>query len=310
MKRLAAGLLVLASLAACSATPSGVGPAGSVGSVPPASPGRPSATPSAPPGIQHPTGPTQLVLRVDTDGGFVAPGWLLTHVPGFSLYGDGRVVTVGPQIMIYPGPALPSLVETRLTEAGIQAVLRAAQDAGLFGADRNLPLEGIADAPTTTFRLVAGGGTHVTSAYALGMDHPAPDPSAPDAIARRLLADFQAKLENLPALVGAGQLTAESQYLFSGLRVYVDPYQPLQSTDLPAQSPVAWPGPSLATAGAPVSNQPGTRCVVVEGAQLESVLPAIRASNALTPWTSGGATWSLRLRPLLPDESGCGTAGA
>ncbi len=304
MKRLPAALLLVVSLAACSASAGGNGPGRSTGTSAPASAGGATSSPTASPGIEHPAGATDLVLRVDTDGGFVPAGWLLTHVPGFSLYGDGRVVTVGAQIMIYPAPALPSLVETRLTEAGIQAVLRAAQDAGLFGADRSLPLEGIADAPTTTFRLTAGGGTHVTSAYALGMDQPAPDPSAPDAIARQLLVDFQAKIGNLSALVGPDQVPAEAPYAYSALRVYVDPYQPQEATDLPAPSPVAWPGPSLGE-GTPVEGQQGTRCVLVEGAQLDAVLPALRSSNAATPWTSGGATWTLRVRPLLPDESGC-----
>jgi len=32
--------------------------------------------------------------------------------------------------------------------------------------------------------------------------------------------------------------------------------------------------------------------------------------NAATPWTSGGKTWWLTLRPLLPDESGCADLAA
>ena len=36
-----------------------------------------------------------------------------------------------------------------------------------------------------------------------------------------------------------------------------------------------------------------------------AVLATAAKANAATPWTSGGRTWSLHLRPLLPDESGC-----
>ena len=53
--------------------------------------------------------PDDLVLRIDVSGGFLAPGVALTHLPMFSLYGDGRVIREGPQIEIYPQPALPAI---------------------------------------------------------------------------------------------------------------------------------------------------------------------------------------------------------
>ena len=56
-------------------------------------------------GIQHPTGTDQLVLRVETGGGYTAPEFQLRLIPEFSLYGDGTIITPGPQIEIYPPPA-------------------------------------------------------------------------------------------------------------------------------------------------------------------------------------------------------------
>ncbi len=59
-------------------------------------------------------------------------------MPSFTLYGDGRAIVQGPITMEYPGPALPNLRQVRLTEAGVQAVLAAAQSAGLLDGDRDL----------------------------------------------------------------------------------------------------------------------------------------------------------------------------
>jgi hypothetical protein len=54
--------------------------------------------------ISHPTGAEDLVLRVETSGGFVPMEYNVTRLPSWSLYGDGRIVTED-QIEIYPQPA-------------------------------------------------------------------------------------------------------------------------------------------------------------------------------------------------------------
>lgn len=53
--------------------------------------------------------------------------------------------------------------------------------------------------------------------------------------------------------------------------------------------------------GAPVPNRPAN-CLTVDAA---TVRPAIDQANAATPWRSAGTLWSVRFRPLLPDESSC-----
>src|SRR5688572_19376076 len=48
---------------------------------------------TAPPGvIDHPTGPTDIVLRMETGGGFVPFGYFITQAPTFVLYGDNRAI--------------------------------------------------------------------------------------------------------------------------------------------------------------------------------------------------------------------------
>ena len=71
------------------------------------------------------------MLRIEQSGGFVA-GRVQPHpARRLTLYGDGRYVTPGRMIEIYPGPALPALGQQRLTEEAIQLLIQAAIDAGL-----------------------------------------------------------------------------------------------------------------------------------------------------------------------------------
>ncbi len=118
-------------------------------------------------GIEHPTGSDQLVLRVEYQGGFVPYEYMLKRVPSWSLYGDGTVIVEGPVIEIYPGPALPNLLAFTLTEEAVQAILEAAQDAGLMDGDATYGYPCIADAADTVFTVNADGTTSVVSAYAL-----------------------------------------------------------------------------------------------------------------------------------------------
>ena len=304
MKRLIALSVVALVAAACAA--------GGAGSSPNPSPSlSPSPSPSGTPRTDHPTGANELVLRIGYDGGFVAPGYLLTRLPQVSVYGDGRVVTEGPVIEIYPGPALPNLLVSRLSEAGLQAMLAAAADAGLLGRDRHYDYVGIADAPTTTFVVITDGATHTTTAYALGIGEDRPDGMpASDAAARNALAGFQAKMADLRSWLGAEVLSGEQPYAFEQLRVFATPAEPTSPDGQVQPTVVDWPLlEPLATAGTPLEGFGGVgmRCSVVAGDELATLRPVLEAANQLTFVRSGGATYSIALRPLLPDESGCPT---
>jgi hypothetical protein len=247
-------------------------------------------------GIDHPTGAHDLILRIDLGGGFLAPQAQFRQLPVFALYGDGRIIVPGPQIEIYPGPALPNLQVRTVSEAGIQAILSAARKAGLLGPDRHYDNHRIADAPTTTFTVVADGGRHVVTAYALGMEGPGDSYPAE----RSALAAFEGRLSDLQSWLPARSLGPEGPFRTEELRVYVMPYQP---QDLP-QPAKDWPGGSF-VGFLPVVDLTGIRCGTVSGSALPAVLSAAGASNELTPWRAGEQRWTLVFRPLLPDESGC-----
>jgi hypothetical protein len=255
-------------------------------------------------GIEHPTGADQLVLRVETGGGFVPFEHNLRTVPGFSLFGDGRVIVTGPVIEIYPGPALPNLQVTRVAEDGIQAILEEAQRAGLLGEDPSYDYPCVTDLPTTTFTLVAGGRTHTVSAYALGFEDQMTG-SCPDVDveARAKLLAFSTQLGDLGRWLPEGSVGRTEEYVPDEMRIYVTPYR--EDPDL-EQTPAEWPlAGSLADFGEPDPDLTDIRCGVVGGADLQTLLPQARASNELTPWTGDGEPVGLIFRPLLPDERGC-----
>ncbi len=254
--------------------------------------------------IDHPTDPSDLVLRMEECCGFLPMSAALKQVPSFSLYGDGRLITQGPQIEIYPAPALTNLQVVRLDEEGIQAILRAARPAGLLGPDRQHELPTVLDATTTTFTVVSGGTRHVVSAYALGMDGETSLP-AQERQARQALSEFRAKLFDLRRWLPAGSVGQETPLKFEEIRVLVTPGAPREEPEL-EQPVIEWPLPSsLSGFGEPLENRSSMRCGSVEGAELDALLPRALEANDLTPWRSEGLLYSLVFRPLLPDESGC-----
>ncbi len=255
------------------------------------------------PAIDHPTGASDLILRVETGGGFVMPSFTLRSVPGFSLYGDGRLIVEGPMIEIYPGPALPNLQVMRLSEEAVQAILEAAGNADLLVRDTSYDYNCIADAATTTFTVTADGATHTVSAYALGMDQDGGSCQGSNVDARTKLQDFATALGDLQSWLPAGSIGASEEYTPSEMRVYVQPYQADPQLEEPA---VDWPlAAPLGSFGEPDPNLSDARCGVVSGADFDALLPLVRSANELTPWSSDGTDYGLIFRPLLPDEHAC-----
>lgn len=306
---LAGAALLVPVLAACG-QPEGRGGPGSqpaFTATPSAGEASPTAGPST---IPHPTGPDELVLRIDRTGGLLPPFHTVTELPLFVLYGDGRVITQGPQIMIYPPPALPNLLVTRLTEEGVQAILQEAQVAGLLEGDRRYELTTIADAPTTIFTVNAGGRTSVVSVYALSeaeVDDPNVSPAEREA--RRRLREFLDKALSFSSWLPTTAIaTPETPYAIDRLQLVVVPAD--QATDEPADvqpGELDWPLASpLVEFGQPFEFA-GTsaRCGVVERAELAAVLDAMSQANTLTRWRSDDALYAVFPRPLLPGEAGC-----
>ncbi|WP_083427383.1 hypothetical protein [Geodermatophilus obscurus] len=234
--------------------------------------------------------PTGLVLQVALTGGYTTPEELASRLPVVSVYGDGRVLTQGPQIEIWPAPALPNVQVHRVDEATVRDLVDRAVAAGVTGTG-DLGEPPVADAPTTRFTLVTAEGTTVRDVYALS-ETPADTLTAEQAGARDRL---QGLVEELTAVDGEGE-----GYRPQTVAAVVRPYSG-GDPELP-QPDVAWPGPELP--GSPLGA--GLTCVSATGQQAADVLAAAASANALTPWVAAdGSRWSIAFRPVLPHETGC-----
>jgi hypothetical protein len=258
--------------------------------------------------IPHPTGPKDVIVRIERQGGFRMPVAVMSDRPSFTLYGDGCYIIEGPMIAIYPSPALPNLQQGCLTEEGVQHILRMAQDAGLLDegaiAD-NLP---DADMMTTVVTITAGGKTIVTRAYALGSEDMF-DLTPEQVAAREKLIEFISAVPGAGSSLPASMIAREEQaYAFDRLQVFVLPVAVAAdpSEGLEPQV-VAWPlAADLANFGRAFAQMPDATCGVVAGADLSTLLPVLQGTNVETRWTSNGAEYVLVVSPLLPDAAGCG----
>lgn len=286
-------ILGLFALTAAACVTAGANPTGAPTSAP-----TPTTAPT--PRYQLSMKATDLILRVQTAGGLVAPGFFVTAVPQWAMYGDGRVFVPGPVVQVFPGPLLPNLRVMQLTPDEMQKVIAAADAAGLLGPNAHFDIGVIADAGTTTFSTTVDGKVHTISAYALGMDTPASADPAVTA-ARAKLAAFESQIADLSGFLG--RPIADAAYVPTGMRVFVGQAQPSDPSQPTAQT-LAWPL-SVDPASGPPSTKPGMTCLALTGSDLSTFERAAATANTQTVWTFGRAHDFIQVRPLYPNESGC-----
>lgn len=253
-----------------------------------------SPTPTAAP--TQPAATTGLVLRVEYTGGFVSPAVTAGRLPLVSVYADGRVISEGPTIDLYPPPALPNLQQHRIDASAVQDLVDDALAAGV-GDTSDLGSPPVADAASTRFTVVTASHTYVRDAYAL-TETPADAGGLTDdqRAAREKLRDL------LDTLTGTTADGGTASYAPTAVAALVRPWSAPE--DGLTQPDIAWPGPALP--GEPTSGLPDLTCVSATGDQAQSLLTAAASANAETPWVTGdGARWTVTFRPLLPDESSC-----
>lgn len=265
--------------------------------VAPAGAANPTASPATP------KDPDAVVIRVDWEGGFVPPSVLVSRLPILLVTADGRVITQGPQIEIYPGPLLPNVQVRQLAPGELDKLIAFAKAQGLL-KDAAYDFPGIADAATTVLRITVDGTTYTVSAYSLaeaGVDDATGMPV--DDATREGRAALRTFIDHVTGLGDDAFTGPSTAYVADGYRVIASPFVPGPADDW---QPVEWPLAPLATAGDPVvPGDDSTRCHVLSGADLAKVMPLFENANQLTPFTSGDAQFILGVRPLLPGETGC-----
>ena len=302
-------LVLLMLIAACGEADDNPGSGGNAQPTPTQAP---SSTPTPQP-VDHPQGASDVVVKIEHVGGFVMQETIVTRMPHFALYGDGSVITQGPQIAIYPAPALPNLQMGTLTGEGIQKILVAAREAGLLDGDKEYRLDMIADAATTVFTITAAGETHTVSVYALMLaEEELNNDMVPEdeREARQKLAEFEAMmLDYMSWLPAEAVAETEISYPMEQLQIVVVPRDMFMigdgsidvgEMDWPLETPLARIGDEY-----PFLQQ--ASCAVIEGDDLGTLVDALNEANELTTWISEGDEYALLLRPILPDETGCTT---
>lgn len=246
-----------------------------------------------------------VVVQVRHGGGLTGTGPAAGEIPAVSVYADGRVIEPGPQILIYPTPALPSIQIRHVGATRAQALAEQAAAAGVR-PDTDFGDPKIADA-TTTWITVNTSGTPRTVAIAglreAGTDDP--DLTAAQQDARRQVKALVSDLEDLPADGPSQQAEPYRPETVAVLarphtRASPAPVSPAPAVPGPARE---WPGPAL-----PGSDLPGstaTGCVIATGTEVQQIRSAAADASTATAWTWQDRTWTVTIRPLLPGESEC-----
>jgi hypothetical protein len=285
--QLSAATVLIATLAACSGA-----------AAPSATPGAtgtptlgPSPSPTAPVGLEHPTGAKDIVLRFEESGGFVPIEYNATYAPSFTLYGDGTLVFKDP----YAVPsetndnvvrAVPFMI-AKLDEASVQALLQEALGQGGLAIARGPYMCNCADIPTSTFTITSGGTTKQVSVTGLSPD--VHDQNKPIVTA---LAAFAERLRGFADVIGNEQPYVPASY--RGILIEVEQ---------PAGPVVAWPWPELAPADFAGGENELFKTREMTPAEVEALgIKDVTGGLIGVSVGSEGKVYTFSLRPLLPDE--------
>lgn len=290
LARGAALLIVLSfAMAACGAGAGSAAPTGDV------TPDASNAPPSDATAIEHPTGATDVVFRFEQGGGFVPMGFFATQAPQFTLYGDGTVLfrdfTAALPENDNIGRQTPYVI-AGLSEPEVQAFLRfALAESGLGVARATYTPGNVADAPTSTFTVHAGGLDKTVSVEALGFDNP----QSPDTAILHALAALGDRIGNF-----ATSIDGEATWTPDRWRGVLTP-DSINPT-------VPWPWSDLSPADFVQPADPDAPRFPIH-----TLTPAHLAALGLTDIEGGfaalplsgpdGKTYTLALRPILPDET-------
>lgn len=248
--------------------------------------------------------PAQLLLKVTTEGGFINPSATLAALPTVAVYADGRILT--PAVVAADPPPLVTPIDVRdVGPSGATAILAAIKAAGLDKTSSAAP--GVpGDSGTSVFTAVVDGAATTTRFGGGGQPAPGrPGQSAAGDPAQQAALALLARLTD-PTETWGSTAARQSTFVPLGYRVYVGPAvtTPPASAQPSIPWPLATPLGGFGTPAVPDRGVPGLRQGVVLGADAARLAPVLRSANALSTFSAGGTSYSLWVRPLLPDEIG------
>ena len=236
-------------------------------------------------GFAHPTGADDVVVRIAYEGGFIPVEMAFLNLPTLLVSGDGHVYVQGPVPEIYPGPLLPNIQISPVTEAGVQDLLGLADEHGLLADVEYTDPTNIADAPNTVVEIAANGETFRHSAYALGLDEET-DP------ARRALADFVAAATGDWMYGPNPEVGPQEQ--FQGEHFLIRASEVGDYTGEIEPTVVEWP------ADASVRLADAAECATIPTSEVGELFAG---ANQLTFFAEDGITYQLTVKPQLPGDA-------
>lgn len=244
-------------------------------------------------GYAHPTGADDVIIEYAQVGGFVPREYAFQETPNVLISGDGRVFTRGAQIEIYPGPLLPAVQVQTITEEGIQAILAAADEAGLFAPVAYDAPTNVADAPTARVAINVDGTTWVHEAYALGIE--GPDTTDP-MLQRQALSEFISVLTDLADPTASSTVGEPTLFEPDSYQIEAVPVDDVSAYSSDGIEPTVIDWPSSVS----VRLSEASSCVEVSAGEIGDTLTA---ANQLTFFIDEGVTYQLAARPTLPGRS-------
>jgi hypothetical protein len=247
--------------------------------------------------ISHPTGGTDIVLRMEQGGGFMPMESNLVQAPQFTLYGDGTVV-----FKPMPGENAPFMGGTwepwltgKMTEDGVQALLQYALGTGRLANAKEVYEDNMcADCPTTWFNVNAGGVEKLITVHALAEALPGQG----DAADRSGMNQLAQLLNNFETEAQAGTVENLAAYEPQVYKVVLLEAMGGQ----PSSEPLSWPWNDLTPADFPSGDEAGgIRMMTSEEVASIAEVPNGGASGI---WVEApdGELMQMAARPLLPDE--------
>jgi len=279
----AAGLALAGCGISATASPPGTSPSPS---------SAPTADPSA---IEHASGPTDVVFRFEEGGGFVPADFFTTQAPQLTLYGDGTVIfrdtsLAGPS----PDPDVVKQVAfqtVRFDEGGMQAFLKfALADSGLGLARASYRPGNVADMPTATFTINAGGVSKAVSVEGLGLA----DPQSPDAAILAALAGLGDRVRNFASAVQGESTWTPTRWRGVLVEDQVGGHAPWPWKDITPGAFVVHPGNDAPQF--PIRTMTPAEVALLGLSDIDGGFSGLGLAGP------DGKAYRFSLRPLLPDE--------
>lgn len=257
---------------------------------------------SSPPAVAYPGEADAEVLNILSTGGYRLWSDSLADVPTFVLYGDGRLLTrvVDEE---WEWGAVPEFVVHRLSDEAVRALLHAAQDSGLFGADQEFGHPGIMDGPTTYIRIRAAGEDHLKSVYMIGINAPMGQMEWEERERRVAANAFYERLFDPQAWLPEGSVGDPEPLAFERFLIFTQDAGAQE--DWPDEEPRPSPWPGSVPQGDPIDWPLGgeLRCGEITEAQIR--LLQTNFEGSYPGWVHEGRFLDAAIRPLLPGETDC-----